>query len=1058
MREINFPVVGIGASAGGLKVLQDFFDHIPENSGLAFVVIVHLAPKKTSAMESLLASHTKMEVKQIGGSTKIQPNHIYIIPPNNQLRVENSQLKLAAVDDEPQAVIDIFLRSMAKACEKQSIGIILSGTGSDGTLGLQAVKEYGGVTMVQDPREAEYDGMPRSAIETDLVDFVLPVEELARKVLDYKDFLGSMKMPTQAKQLSEPETGALKKLFSLLLSEKGYDFNNYKRSSVLRRLQRRMQVTRQATIGNYLAFLKKNPTEINELFKDLLISVTNFFRDPQEFEELEKRVIPKLFEGKDRNDQIRIWIIGCATGEEVYSLAILLHEYASKLDYLPQIKIFGTDISDDALKVARKGIYPESISADVSKRRLSRYFHKEDTGYRVRREIRDMVLISKHNIISDPPFTNIDLVSCRNLLIYFNSDLQAKVLRVLQYALKIGGFLFLGKSESTVGAIELFEQVEDTKNIYRTKALKQKRAELPRFLLWQNMKQKREGMPDFNSIEVPFEQVHRSLLAEQYGPGSVIINEQNQVMHFSEGVNRYLQYEEGEPTNDLLKLVIPELQRPLRAIIFRFNQVDPPQSISREVQVRYNDGIHVVNLRMQPIKIEGFPKGYRQVIFEEIKEVAEGQEIIQDQPLEESEIVKQLETELEQTKEQLQQTIEEYETSNEELMASNEELQSMNEELQTTTEELETSQEELQSVNEELRTVNQELESKIEEVQQVNDDLKKLMEATQIAIIFVDRNLKIRRFTNSASDLFNFINSDIGRPLSDVTHDLEYKGLIEDVDKMIGELHPVEKQIHTNDGKWFNMQIKPYRTTDNQIDGAVITFMDISDLKKVEKELEEKIELQKQLQQDLLRVEKKDRWSIGQFLHDEVAQNLLSVKTLLDAKSKQIRKLDKETQIEIGKVKNMIVESLQNIRDLSHFVLPLSEGVENVAHALELLVKQTENVYDVKCNLTSDDNAKKITNNSLIASIYYIVQEAISNSVKHGKADQILINVEVVDEFLYLVVEDDGIGFEKINDGRGIKIMKYRTELLEGKFEVNGHRKTKGTVVKCTIPLKRINK
>jgi len=986
----NFPVVGIGASAGGLQVLQDFFDHIPGNSGLAFVVIVHLAPKRTSAMESLLASHSSMKVQQVTGTTKVEPNHIYIIPPNKQLRIKKHRLQLSSVDDEPKAVIDIFLRSMAEAYGKQAIGIILSGTGSDGTLGLKAVKEYGGVTMVQDPNEAEYDGMPMNAIETDLVDFILPVRELARKVMDHKDFLGKMTLPGQAKELSEDEAGALKEIFKLLISKKGYDFNNYKRTSVLRRLQRRMQVTKQATIVQYHSYLEDNKHEINELFKDLLISVTNFFRDPEAFKELEKQVIPKLFEGKDRNDQIRVWAIGCATGEEVYSLAILLHEYASKLEYFPKIKIFGTDISEEALKVARKATYPESIATDVRKKRLNRYFHKEDTGYRVRREIREMVLISKHNIISDPPFTNLDLISCRNLLIYFNNDLQIKVLRVLQYALKIGGFLFLGKSESTVGAMELFDQVDVTRNIYKTKVLANHRAELPRFLLWQNMERKAHDFQDFGRNETPFEQVHRSLLAEQYGPGSVILNEQNKVMHFSKGVDRYLRYNEGEPTNDLLKLVVPELQRPLRTIIFRFNQMETPHSVSREVSIQLEDGVHNLKLQIRPIEIEGFPDGYRQVIFEEVKGAVERKE--------------------------------------------------------------------LQSVNEELRTVNQELEAKIEELQQVNDDLKNLMEATKIGIIFVDRNLKIRRFTSSAAGLFNFIQSDVGRPLSDVTHELKYEKLVQDVNEMLKSLQPVEKQVISKSGKWFRIQIKPYRTTENEIDGAVITFLDITELKKAEKELKEKIEIQKQLQQDVLRVEKKDRWSIGQFLHDEISQNLLSIKTLLDAKSEQINKLDKETRDELNNIKEMIVESLQNIRDLSHFVLPLGEGVENVLHALELLIKQTENIYDVQCELKADDDVKKITDNTIATSIYYIAQEAISNSVKHGNATNIQIDLSTDEGFLYLTMEDNGTGFAKDQkiDGKGINIMKYRAELLGGSFEVNGHHKNNGgTFLKCTIPLKR---
>ncbi len=421
MREIDFPVVGIGASAGGLKALQEFFDHIPEDSGAAFVVITHLAPQKTSAMDELLASHSAMEVKQVSSKTKIQPNHIYVIPPNKQLIIEDGRLQLSVREKDTQNVIDIFLRSLAAECNKSAIGIILSGTGSDGTLGLKAIKEMGGITMVQDPKEADYDGMPRSAISSGHVDFVMLIEELAQKVVDHKDVLNNVRVPIEENDFSEKETAALNEIFGLIISETGHDFNHYKRASVLRRLQRRMYVTRNKNIDDYRGYLKEHPDEINELFKDLLISVTNFFRDPEAFETLEKEVIPKIFEGKSAEDQIRIWITGCATGEEVYSLAILLHEYAAKLNYLPQIKIFGTDISEEALRIARRGVYPETISADVPKERLNRYFHKEDSGYRVSKEIRENVLISKHDLLTDPPFLKQDLISCRNLLIYFNS-------------------------------------------------------------------------------------------------------------------------------------------------------------------------------------------------------------------------------------------------------------------------------------------------------------------------------------------------------------------------------------------------------------------------------------------------------------------------------------------------------------------------------------------------------------------------------------------------------------------------------------------------------------
>jgi two-component system CheB/CheR fusion protein len=874
MGKIDFPVIGIGASAGGLKVLQQFFDNLDEGSGMTFVVITHLAPEKTSAMDELLASHTKMDVEQVRDKTRIEPNHIYIIPPKKQLILKGNELLLEEKEKGQQSVIDVFFRSMAKECEKLAVGVILSGTGSDGTLGLKAVKEYGGVTMVQDPEEADYSDMPRNAIGTDLVDFILPVDELARKVIDHKEVLSEVTSLSK-EDLTEEENSALQEIFKLLASQKGHDFKHYKRSSVLRRLQRRLFVTRNRSISEYQRYLEEHPVEITELFNDLLISVTNFFRDPEAFEVIEKNIIPKLFEDKNPEEPIRIWVTACATGEEVYSLAILLQEYASKLDYRPQIKIFGTDISDEALRVARRGVYSEAIATDISKERLQGYFHKVDSGYRVNKEIREKVLISNHDILSDPPFLKQDLVACRNLLIYLNNNLQNEVLKILHYSLHPGGFLFLGKADSILGAKDFFVPIDKTQGIYRSRQVPTSQRDIPRFPLLSNFRRSRSvGVENNADKNLTFGKVHYSLLADQYAPPSLIIDENNQVMHSSKGVDRYLSYAEGEPTRNVLKMISPQIQRSLRSIIFRYNQLEKPQLISKKIEVKQDDDkSQTLNLSIRPIEVSGFPQGFRQLTFEKIDEpgVQTVQKKLDDnREAVESEIVEHLEEELEQTKGQLQQTIEEYETSNEELMASNEELQSMNEELQTTTEELETSKEELQSVNEELRTVNQELEIKIDELKQANDDLKNLMEATEIAILFLDNKLNTRLYTSNVTELFHLIDSDVGRPLSDVTHELKYDSLVSDLNEMLAESKSIQKQVSTQNGDWFIMQLKPYKTTEYEVEGVVLTFVNITEFKKMEtelraahKKLEDKIEAEKQLQSEILNVEKKERWRLG---------------------------------------------------------------------------------------------------------------------------------------------------------------------------------------------------
>ena len=1240
MGKIDFPVVGIGASAGGLKVLQDFFDHMEGHSDMAFVVITHLAPEKTSAMDELLAQHTSMEVEQIKGKTEIKPNHIYIIPPNKQLFLEGNELLLAEKEKGLQTVIDVFFRSLAKECEKLAIGIILSGTGSDGTLGLKAVKEYGGVTMVQDPDEATYNGMPRSAIDTDLVDFIMPVEELAQKVLDHKELLGKVSVPLQEEELSEEDNAALQKIFSFLVSQKGHDFKHYKRSSVLRRLQRRLFITNTKSIHEYFNYLEDNPTEITELFKDLLISVTNFFRDPEAFEVLEKEVIPKLFEDKNREDPIRIWVTGCATGEEVYSLAILLHEYVANLNYMPKIKVFGTDISEEALRVARRGVYPETIATDVSKQRLQRYFHKEDSGYRVCQEIREKVLVSNHDILSDPPFLNQDLITCRNLLIYFNQDLHNEVLKILHYALQPEAYLFLGMADSTIGATDLFAPVDKSKAIYKARKVPASQRNIPRFPLLPTMHRSPSSRKNKSTDEsdFTFDKMHYSLLAEQYAPASVIIDENNQVMHSSKGVQNYLSYTEGEPTRDLLKMVSSDIQRTLRSIIFRFNKLEKPRTVSKKVSLQQDDE-RMLQVSIKPVDVAGFPQGFRQVAFEEIEEEGEPtspKKLDQNREAEESELVNQLEDELEQAKEELQQTIEEYETSTEELMASNEELQSMNEELQTTTEELETSKEEFQSVNEELRTVNQELENKIDELKQLNDDLKNLMEATEVGILFLDKKINIRLFTSSVTDIFRLIDSDVGRPLSDVTHKLQYDGLISDTQQMLEEETPIYKQVKTQDDSWYIMQIKPYKTTEYNVEGAVITFVDITRLKHAEKEitsrarndealaklgrftlkcteiqpildktvtmlsdrldvdfsalmkvdnkkekllpkavtgwpkemgkegavaleiipnsdvefaltsetpviiedfeqddrfdasewisdggivsginvtvkgsrqrygllgvytsnerhftdhevnfvqntanmvgeafgriqtelelkeaykkLEAKVETEQELQKEILEVEKEERWRLGQYLHDGTAQNLLAIKMLLDIIDPKLQQLDEETRKELEKVKRLVIKSETNIRDLSHFILPIeSEG--KVSEAFQKLVKQVNELYDVKCSFDVDRGLDKIEDPATVSSLYYITQEAVRNAINHGRADQVNINLSTESNVIHLIIYDNGVGYDQATagDGRGLNIMRHRADLLGGSLEVKEDPDKGGTTLMCTVPLERIS-
>lgn len=848
-------VAGIGASAGGLAALKALFDSLPGDGGMAFVVIIHLSPEHQSSMDKLLQEHTSMNVLQVNKRTEIKGDHVYIIPPGQLLSVEDNHLILTDSDKERHslATIDLFFRSLAKAKGKNSACVILSGSGSDGTVGMKAVKENGGIAIVQEPGEAAYDAMPRSAINTGFADMVLPVKDIAQKLIDYKENLDQIRIPEDEKQLQEDDTEVLSNIFAQIRSKTGHDFTHYKRSSVLRRIERRMQVNRIGTLPDYLAYLTEHPDETKELFKDLLISVTNFFRDPEAFEGLKSKVIPKLFENKGQDGQVRVWVPGCATGEEAYSMAILLHEHARTLDNPPGMQIFATDIDEVALGIARQGRYPESIAADVSADRLERFFYKDGFEFQVKQEIREKILFADHDLLRDPPFSKLDLVTCRNLLIYLNRELQSEVFNLFHYALRTEGWLFLGQSDSNLEATELFTSVDKEHRIYRQSPVSKSRLHLPQIPLQNTRSQ--PSSP--HSWKMPgqtrqnFEELHQRLLTRQYAPPGVIINENYDVIHATPGIDRYLKYSAGEPSRNILDMVIPGIRQPLRSLLFQAGKNEKNLPQHKQTQVSAADEPESIEMIVQKIREPGFPEGLMHVIFREVREPPTtytrkditDSEAVSD---EEAEIIEALEKELDHTKEQLQITVEEYETSNEELRASNEELQSMNEELQSTTEELETSKEELQSVNEELKTVNQELESKIEKLRRSNSDLKNLMEATRIGTIFVDREYCVKLFTSSVTDIFNLISSDKGRPIEHVTHKLDYGSILDDIKKVLDNLKKIKKVVSGKNGRWYMMRLRPYRTTEDKIDGVVLTFVDITELKQAEEKLEEQRTRQKE--------------------------------------------------------------------------------------------------------------------------------------------------------------------------------------------------------------------
>jgi two-component system CheB/CheR fusion protein len=838
----EFLVVGIGASAGGIKALMEFFARVPSDSGMAYVVILHLSPEHESRLAEVLQAATEVPVTQVRGSVRIEPNHVYVIPPNKSLAMSDGRLTLSRLKgvEERRAPVDIFFRTLADAKHERAVSVVLSGTGADGSMGMKRIKEMGGVCVVQDPREAEYSDMPRHSIATGLVDYVLPVAEIPQKLVAYSERLGQTRVPWGELERPDTDEQALRQIFTELRVRTGHDFSNYKRATVLRRIERRINVHELADLQAYALFMREHADEARALLRDLLISVTNFFRDCESFETLERGFIRRLFQDKDAGDQVRVWAAGCATGEEAYTLAMLLTECAESLPDAPTVQVFATDIDKQAIAAAREGFYTEADVADISPERLRRFFVKEaNGGYRVRRELREMVLFAHHNLIKDPPFSHLDLVSCRNLLIYLNRTAQARVMQVLHFALNPGGLLFLGASESVDGATDLFLTLDKGAHIYQSRAVA---ARLPLPIpdspvvgRVADPRRKDKRVRETSAAErLSYADLHQRLV-EQYVPPSVVVNEEYDIVHLSERAGRFMQVAGGEPSHNLLKLVRPEIRVELRTALYQAVQ-NRASVVARNVPVHLEEGTRLVNLQVRPVFSEGdSARGFILVVFEDAGEGAESarsdaaEAVIAAEPA-----ARQLEDELVRVKAQLRATVEQYETQTEELKASNEELQAMNEELRSTAEELETSREELQSVNEELATVNQELKIKIEELSQANDDFRNLMNSTDIGTIFLDRSLRLKLFTPRARDIFNLIPADVGRPLSDITAHLDAAGLLADAEHVLASLQSVQREVETREGRWYLMNVLPYRTVEDRIDGVVLTFLDITERRRAE--------------------------------------------------------------------------------------------------------------------------------------------------------------------------------------------------------------------------------
>ena len=836
----SFLTVGIGASAGGLEAFQTFFRHMGEGSGMAFVLISHLAPDHDSLLSELLAKETQMSVLQVTEEIRLQPNRVYVIPPNATLTVDDGILRLSTPLQARghRAPINIFFRSLAEDQGENAVCIILSGTGSDGTIGMKSIKEFGGLAIAQDSSTAKYDSMPRNAVITGLVDYVLPVEDIPARLIEYARHREGLQANLGEDGMLPKAADYLKQICSLLRRRIGHDFSSYKQGTLIRRIQRRIQITQTNSVEAYVAYLKSDTDEVGLLFKDLLIGVTHFFRDPESFDVLQNTVIKSLVENALTNKSIRVWIAGCSSGEEAYSIAMLLSEELERQNVRAQVQIFATDIDERSLEKARQGRYPESIVEQISAERLDRFFVRQDGLFQVDKHLREMCIFSQHSLISDPPFSRLDLISCRNLLIYFDSDLQKRLIPLFHYALKEDGYLFLGSSENLSAYGELFRTANKSHRLFQRKnAMVPPQIDFP--LVDRSNYRQLSAAPKEQTVVGRQSQVVRGIeriLLQDYAPACVILNEQNEIVYFFGRTGKYLEPSQGVPSNNLFDLARLGLRLDLRAVIKEARE-SQREAIRERVSIDNEDQIFTVNLIACAVKQPAEDSGLLMVIFQDLgkptsyeKAKADGNE-----PEEEALIVKQLEDELRVTKEHLKSTIEEIETSNEELKSANEELLSMNEELQSSNEELQTSKEEMQSINEELETVNAELRNKVEELDAANSDIQNLFESTQIATVFLDENLKIKRFTPTATELFNLIGTDIGRPITDISLALDGLDIAADVQAVLKTLIPIEKEVQVKrQNLYYSMRIMPYRTLENVISGAVLTFVDITSIRQSE--------------------------------------------------------------------------------------------------------------------------------------------------------------------------------------------------------------------------------
>lgn len=833
----NITIVGIGASAGGLEALEQFFENMPINSELAFVIIQHLDPDHVGIMPELLQRITSMKVLQVTDQLRVKPNCVYVIPPNQSMSTLNGSLHLFEPVETRglRLPIDLFFRSLADDQGEKSIGIILSGMGSDGSLGAKAIKEKGGIILVQEPESAKFDGMPSSAISTVHADIVAPAENLPAKLINC---LKSIPANIPDAEIESKNKSNIDKIIILLRELSGHDFSLYKKNTLFRRIERRKSIHQIDKIHHYVRFLQENPGESEILFKELLIGVTSFFRDPAVWDELKETVLPSLMKELPQGHVLRAWVPACSTGEEAYSLAMIFKEVTEKenLHKNLSLQIFATDLDHDAIDKARKGFFPSNIETEVSPERIRKFFTREADGYRINNTIREMVVFAPQNVIKDPPFTKIDILTCRNMLIYMEPVLQRKLLALFNYSLNVGGIMVLGTAETLGQQQEQFQEISPKLKIFkRLPALIS-----PELIDFPSSFHRTKSVSPEKSSTKTVENIQSladHFIIQNYAPASVLVNVHGDILYITGRTGKYIEPAAGK-ANWNIHAMAREGLRQVLPMAFRKAVKDTDPVIINNLKIGSNNEVQFVNLTVQQIENPEALRGMVMILFADVPASIQAEIVKTKQTGKDTTgRVKELEAELQQSHDELRSTREEMQTSQEELKSINEELQSTNEELQSTNEELTTSKEEMQSLNEELQTVNIELQSKVNDHARSNDDMKNLLNSTEIATLFLDKELHIRRFTEQSTKIFKLREADIGRPFTDLVSDLQYPEIENHARKVLKDLASHEIAIATKDKRWFNVRIMPYRTIDDRIDGLVMTFTDITLAKRLEIEL-----------------------------------------------------------------------------------------------------------------------------------------------------------------------------------------------------------------------------